>query len=137
MQRPAEPTKPTDNRYQVYKAYLAVMFMTVVFLGCQVLMFYLPSLSRSYNALTYLQEHKQTELGELTFKDALYYGAYLQSQADMSASSTMFALWMLGSYLLLILMGIGAEKYFVKLFEGQSYYQDLTLEFKFLSVGHY
>ena len=135
MTKPSEPVKATDNRYEVYRAYLAVMFMTVVFLGCQIVMFYLPSLSRSYQALTILRENNRDDLGELTFKDALYYGAYLQSQANIAASPTMFAIWMLGSYLLLVLMGVGAERYFVKLFQGKSYYQDVTLEFKFLSVG--
>lgn len=124
----------TDNRREVYRTYLWVMFMTTLFLGCQILLYYLPSLSRSYQALELLQKRQTVDLGELTSNDAILYGAYLQSQADIKAKPGIFGLWMLASYLLIILMGYGAEVIFARQFKGKSYYQDLTLEFKFLSV---
>lgn len=127
--------KPTDNRKEVYHTYLWVMFMTVVFLGLQIFLYYFPSLNRSKQALALLQASPSTDLGELTSSDAVFYGAYLQSQADLKAQPLAFGLWMLVNYALLILIGVGAEKIFARQFTGKSYYQDLTLEFKFLSVN--
>lgn len=126
--------KSTDNRREVYHTYLWVMFMTVVFLGCQILLYYLPSLQRSRQALSLLQLSTSIDLGELSSSDAMFYGAYLQSQAELKAHPAYFGFWMLANYILIILMGIGAETIFAQQFRGKSYYQDLTLEFKFLSV---
>jgi hypothetical protein len=126
--------KPNDNRKEVYHTYLWVMFMTVVFLGCQIILYYLPSLYRSQQALTLLQASSAFDLGELTTSDAIFYGAYLQSQAEIKAQPALFCLWMFANYILIMLMGFGVEKIFARQFKDKSYYQDLTLEFKFLSV---
>lgn len=125
----------SDNRYEVYYAYLWVMGMSCLFLITQYVIFYLPTQQKNFEALEYLRKTATIDLGELTEKDARYYGSYLQSAADMSGKSSTFGLWMLATHALFVAMAYLCERIFARQFLGKFYYQDLTLEFRYLSVS--
>jgi hypothetical protein len=127
------PQFAKDNRFEVYRAYLWVMGMTLGFLVAQIILFYIPTLNNSYKALEAIQLSDDIDLGELKSSDAIYYGSYLQSSAEMAGKGTSFSMWMIASHLLLIGMAYLAEVLYANQFKNKSYYQDLTLEFKYLS----
>lgn len=128
--------KPSDNRNEVFLSYLWTMAMTVGFLGLQLFVFYFPALQRNKEALHAILQDKKIDLGPLTTADAIRYGSFLQAAAGFEdKSGASFCVWMLISHAAIVLIAVLSERLYAKQFAAKSYYQDLTLEFKGLSVG--
>lgn len=127
---------PSDNRNEVFRSYLWTMAMTVGFLALQLFIFYLPTLEKNKAALHAILQSKKPDLGPLTSFDAVRYGSFLQSAAGFEdKSGASFCIWMMVSHAVIVLIAVFSEKLYAKQFAAKSYYQDLTLEFKGLSVS--
>lgn len=125
----------SDSRFEVYHAYLWVMSMSCLFLVTQYFIFYIPTQYKNLEALEFLKSSSTLDLGPLTPYEARYYGSYLQSAADMTSKSNSFGLWMLFTHALFVAMAFLSEHIYARQFLGRFYYQDLTLEFRYLSVS--
>ena len=127
--------KPLDNRNEVFRSYLWTMAMTVGFLALQLPIFYFPTLEKNKEALQAIINDNKIDLGPLTNMDAYRYGSFLQSAAGFEdKSGASFCIWMMISHVAIVLIAVFSEKLYTKQFVNKSYYQDLTLEFKGLSV---
>lgn len=124
-----------DNSKEVYRTYILVMAMTVGFLAGQFFLFYLPTIEKNKAALKVLQETGIPDLGPLTTVDAIYYGSFLQSAANFEdKSGSSFSLWMIVSHAVIVILAVLSENIYANQFKDKCYYQDITLEFKGLSV---